>query len=171
MIWDFVWFGGLILQVLLGDMGAGKSSLVIRFVKGQFLDFQVIFLVFDLNPCKFELNWFQSPWYSSILEGFVQVHDDLIAMIIDHIVDWLFHRNRRLEPPSFRSRFLWTMLLWNLRSGTLLDRRGTIAWLRCITEVLLLRSSFTTSLARYPHNPQYELFMHLCYLMNYLLLS
>ncbi|XP_063948541.1 ras-related protein RHN1 isoform X4 [Daucus carota subsp. sativus] len=26
--------------VLLGDMGAGKSSLVLRFVKGQFLDFQ-----------------------------------------------------------------------------------------------------------------------------------
>ncbi|KAJ8544732.1 hypothetical protein K7X08_017315 [Anisodus acutangulus] len=26
--------------VLLGDMGAGKSSLVIRFVKGQFLEFQ-----------------------------------------------------------------------------------------------------------------------------------
>ncbi|KAL5983178.1 hypothetical protein ACLOJK_017261 [Asimina triloba] len=28
------------LQVLLGDMGAGKSSLVLRFVKGQFLEFQ-----------------------------------------------------------------------------------------------------------------------------------
>ena len=28
-------------QVLLGDMGAGKSSLVLRFVKGQFLEFQV----------------------------------------------------------------------------------------------------------------------------------
>jgi GTPase SAR1 family protein len=27
--------------VLLGDMGAGKSSLVLRFVKGQFHDFQV----------------------------------------------------------------------------------------------------------------------------------
>ncbi|XP_027933093.1 ras-related protein RHN1 isoform X1 [Vigna unguiculata] len=27
-------------QVLLGDMGAGKSSLVLRFVKGQFLEFQ-----------------------------------------------------------------------------------------------------------------------------------
>jgi hypothetical protein len=27
-------------QVLLGDMGAGKSSLVLRFVKGQFFDFQ-----------------------------------------------------------------------------------------------------------------------------------
>jgi GTPase SAR1 family protein len=27
--------------VLLGDMGAGKSSLVLRFVKGQFFDFQV----------------------------------------------------------------------------------------------------------------------------------
>ena len=28
-------------QVLLGDMGTGKSSLVLRFVKGQFLEFQV----------------------------------------------------------------------------------------------------------------------------------
>ncbi|KAK1324640.1 Ras-related protein RABF2a [Acorus calamus] len=26
--------------VLLGDVGAGKSSLVLRFVKGQFIDFQ-----------------------------------------------------------------------------------------------------------------------------------
>ena len=33
-------FEGLV-QVLLGDMGAGKSSLVLRFVKGQFTDFQV----------------------------------------------------------------------------------------------------------------------------------
>lgn len=30
-----------VLQVLLGDMGAGKSSLVLRFVKGQFFDYQV----------------------------------------------------------------------------------------------------------------------------------
>ena len=30
-----------ILQVLLGDVGAGKSSLVLRFVKGQFVEFQV----------------------------------------------------------------------------------------------------------------------------------
>ena len=29
--------------VLLGDMGAGKSSLVLRFVKGQFFDYQVRF--------------------------------------------------------------------------------------------------------------------------------
>lgn len=29
------------LQVLLGDVGAGKSSLVLRFVKGQFIEFQV----------------------------------------------------------------------------------------------------------------------------------
>lgn len=28
-------------QVLLGDVGAGKSSLVLRFVKGQFVEFQV----------------------------------------------------------------------------------------------------------------------------------
>jgi Ras-related protein Rab-5C len=29
--------------VLLGDVGAGKSSLVLRFVKGQFVEFQVRF--------------------------------------------------------------------------------------------------------------------------------
>ncbi|CAI0392546.1 unnamed protein product [Linum tenue] len=28
------------IQVLLGDPGAGKSSLVLRFVKGQFVEFQ-----------------------------------------------------------------------------------------------------------------------------------
>ena len=27
--------------VLLGEMGSGKSSLVLRFVKGQFFDYQV----------------------------------------------------------------------------------------------------------------------------------
>jgi GTPase SAR1 family protein len=27
--------------VLLGEMGSGKSSLVLRYVKGQFFDFQV----------------------------------------------------------------------------------------------------------------------------------
>ena len=33
------------IQVLLGDVGTGKSSLVLRFVKGQFIEFQVrIFL-------------------------------------------------------------------------------------------------------------------------------
>lgn len=31
----------IVLQVLLGDVGAGKSSLVLRFVKGQFIEFQV----------------------------------------------------------------------------------------------------------------------------------
>jgi hypothetical protein len=31
----------VLLQVLLGDVGAGKSSLVLRFVKGQFIEFQV----------------------------------------------------------------------------------------------------------------------------------
>lgn len=29
--------------MLLGDVGAGKSSLVLRFVKGQFVEFQVLF--------------------------------------------------------------------------------------------------------------------------------
>ena len=44
-------FGGFVIwshnsQVLLGDMGAGKSSLVLRFVKGQFLEYQVFFFIF-----------------------------------------------------------------------------------------------------------------------------
>ncbi|KAM1484562.1 hypothetical protein EV2_037307 [Malus domestica] len=30
----------VLLQVLLGDVGAGKSSLVLRFVKEQFVEFQ-----------------------------------------------------------------------------------------------------------------------------------
>ncbi|XP_070677470.1 uncharacterized protein [Malus domestica] len=30
----------VLLQVLLGDVGAGKSSLVLCFVKGQFVEFQ-----------------------------------------------------------------------------------------------------------------------------------
>lgn len=37
--------GGALQQaklVLLGDMGAGKSSVVLRFVKGQFFDYQVL---------------------------------------------------------------------------------------------------------------------------------
>lgn len=33
-----------LLQVVLGDMGTGKTSLVLRFVKGQFFDHQVFFL-------------------------------------------------------------------------------------------------------------------------------
>ena len=37
--------------VLLGDMGAGKSSLVLRFVKGQFFDYQAR-LSLDLRTCR-----------------------------------------------------------------------------------------------------------------------
>lgn len=33
--------GAWAAQVLLGDMGTGKSSLVLRFVKGQFFEYQV----------------------------------------------------------------------------------------------------------------------------------
>ena len=37
--------------VLLGDMGAGKSSLVLRFVKGQFFDYQARPSL-DLRSCR-----------------------------------------------------------------------------------------------------------------------
>jgi hypothetical protein len=41
-VWGYNWgFFFASIQVLLGDMGAGKSSLVLRFVKGQFHDYQV----------------------------------------------------------------------------------------------------------------------------------
>jgi Ras-related protein Rab-5C len=32
--------------VLLGEMGSGKSSLVLRYVKGQFFDYQVCTMKF-----------------------------------------------------------------------------------------------------------------------------
>ncbi|CAN1221466.1 Ras-related protein RABF2a [Linum grandiflorum] len=32
-----------VIQLLLGDPGAGKSSLVLRFVKNQFVEFQASF--------------------------------------------------------------------------------------------------------------------------------
>ncbi|MCL7044611.1 hypothetical protein MKW94_021482, partial [Papaver nudicaule] len=35
--------------VLLGDMGTGKTSLVLRFVKGQFFDFQVPTVKFGIR--------------------------------------------------------------------------------------------------------------------------
>ncbi|KAH7520961.1 hypothetical protein FEM48_Zijuj08G0201200 [Ziziphus jujuba var. spinosa] len=42
-LWSFMLFFSLIsiYLVLLGDVGAGKSSLVLRFIKGQFIEFQV----------------------------------------------------------------------------------------------------------------------------------
>jgi len=45
---------GALLQaklVLLGDMGAGKSSLVLRFVKGQFFDYQARPVIPADAPC------------------------------------------------------------------------------------------------------------------------
>ena len=45
---------GALLQaklVLLGDMGAGKSSLVLRFVKGQFFDYQARLVAPADAPC------------------------------------------------------------------------------------------------------------------------
>lgn len=35
-------------QVLVGDMGTGKTSLVLRFVKGQFFDNQVELLIHNM---------------------------------------------------------------------------------------------------------------------------
>ena len=38
--------------VLLGEMGSGKSSLVLRYVKGQFFDYQVNVLLSDTYQCN-----------------------------------------------------------------------------------------------------------------------
>lgn len=41
--------------VLLGEMGSGKSSLVLRFVKGQFFDYQVS-IFHKSHPIAFSRN-------------------------------------------------------------------------------------------------------------------
>ena len=46
-------------QVLLGDVGTGKSSLVLRFVKGQFVEFQVTALPCSLHTPDSHLNYCQ----------------------------------------------------------------------------------------------------------------
>lgn len=38
--------------VLLGEMGSGKSSLVLRYVKGQFFDYQVRLRVLLARPAR-----------------------------------------------------------------------------------------------------------------------
>ena len=40
--------------VLLGEMGSGKSSLVLRYVKGQFFDYQVWFYLLGATYCSQE---------------------------------------------------------------------------------------------------------------------
>ena len=50
-----------LVQVLLGDMGTGKTSLVLRFVKGQFYDFQVHF------NCLFCSVFFPFSWCGALL--------------------------------------------------------------------------------------------------------
>lgn len=49
--------------MLLGDVGAGKSSLVLRFVKGQFVEFQVG-AISDMaeGGC-----WWQGGWVTILL--------------------------------------------------------------------------------------------------------
>ena len=37
--------------VLLGEMGSGKSSLVLRYVKGQFFDYQVCLCLRTARTC------------------------------------------------------------------------------------------------------------------------
>ena len=55
-----------LLQVLLGDVGAGKSSLVLRFVKGQFVEFQVgCYQDFGIyNPLKIRLLILEVDFFS-----------------------------------------------------------------------------------------------------------
>ena len=50
----------MISQVLLGDMGTGKTSLVLRFIKGQFSEYQVAVTVFSYFYC---FNFLYTPLY------------------------------------------------------------------------------------------------------------
>lgn len=83
--------GGLILQVLLGDMGAGKSSLVIRFVKGQFLEFQVILLIPDLILVVASLvDYTRFQVYCAL----ANMHVDMCATVYS----WMIATDHRLFP-------------------------------------------------------------------------
>ena len=53
--------------VLLGDMGAGKSSLVLRFVKGQFFDYQVTAAVYATKATALQLNGARPEMFSHLL--------------------------------------------------------------------------------------------------------
>lgn len=119
-------------------MGAGKSSLVLRFVKGQFLEFQVRWLwLFRVSSFDF---------FTFLMLGF----EWLNFWVFDDF-GCLDYRNLRSGRRFFRKRWQWMTPLWNLRYGILRVRRGIIVWLLCIIEVLLLRLSSMISLARYDH--------------------
>lgn len=47
----------ILIQVLLGDMGTGKTSLVLRFVKGQFFDHQVFVDLFVFSIKSFLFSY------------------------------------------------------------------------------------------------------------------
>ncbi|KAL2474127.1 Small GTPase superfamily [Forsythia ovata] len=53
--------------VLLGDVGAGKSSVVLRFVKGQFIEFQVGRASFDRAKKWVQELQAQDVWPRNIL--------------------------------------------------------------------------------------------------------
>lgn len=103
------------LQVLLGDVGAGKSSLVLRFVKGQFVEFQA------------------SRQYTPFVK-----HNISVGFVLknDHCIGLFAFRNRQLERLSSLKPWLLMTRLWSLKSGILLGRRGITAWPPCTIGVL-----------------------------------
>lgn len=115
LLMNFEWHNSM-LQVVLGDMGTGKTSLVLRFIKGQFFDHQVFFF-YLLN-----LSW---NWLMYELFDFIQYAMDNILMHSSN------HRNRQLEL-HFSPKFcLWQKQQWSLIYGTQQAKNGTTAWLPC----------------------------------------
>ena len=111
--------------MLLGDVCAGKSSLVLRFVKDQFVEFQV---------CHS---------FSTALTFLVCSYSG--------VFDQSFcYRNQPLVQLFSHKHYLLTMRLSSLRYGIQQARNGIIAWLQCTTGVLLLLSLSLTLLIKLP---------------------
>jgi hypothetical protein len=101
-------------QVLLGDLGSGKTSIVVRFAKGLYYECQARISLFerlynDNHQC-----------YKS-----VQIKS-LIEVTAWGLINIMFS-SRRSEPPSSRRCWPWTQPPWSSTSGTPPARSATAA--------------------------------------------
>lgn len=123
------WIDG---QVLLG--GVGKSSLVLRFVKAQLVEFQA-------NSLALPFPSFTCPRLCC------QLAITCLFVCADFVllVRLAGRRNPPSEPPSSHRPWRSTTRRSSLKSGTRPVRRGTTAWRPCTTAAPPPPSSSTTS--------------------------
>lgn len=134
--------------VLLGESAVGKSSLVLRFVKGQFHEFQestiggskhIMFYAF--KPIVRQHVWYNVS--GTFIEGvFRHLKGGREFMVLLFLLSVP-------QPPSSLRLCVWMTPRWSLRFGTRQARSATTAWRRCTTEVPRQPSWCMTSPTRY----------------------